>query len=164
MTKKEHLPIIGVGPMIVIPQLLLTFVGFMIGEFTNMPRINLGIFKFPCAILGIFLICFGIYLWIFANFKEKLNENIKSNHLITTGVYSWTRNPVYSAFFLICCGVIFMANTLLLFVIPLICWIYMTVFLIKTEEKWLLELYGDDYKAYCKKTNRIIPWKTRNHS
>ena len=53
---------------------------------------------------------------------------------------------------------VFIANNLLLFIIPVICWIYMTVFLIKTEEVWLKDLYGKEYIEYCKKVNRCIPW------
>ena len=36
---------------------------------------------------------------------------------------------------------------------------YMTITLINTEEKWLLDIYGDEYEAYKKRVNRCIPWK-----
>ena len=85
-------------------------------------------------------------------------DSIVENKLIVTGVYSVVRNPIYSAFFMICIGAVLIANNLILFVIPVICWIYMTVFLKKTEEKWLADLYGQEYKDYCKKVNRCIPW------
>ena len=39
--------------------------------------------------------------------------------------------------------------------------IWMTVILVRTEEKWLYDLYGEDYKHYCKKVNRLIPWLPR---
>ncbi len=35
----------------------------------------------------------------------------------------------------------------------------MTITLINSEEKWLLDLYGADYEAYKIKVNRCIPWK-----
>ena len=54
-------------------------------------------------------------------------------------------------------GAIFIANNLLLFVVPVICWIYMTIFLIKTEEVWLKDLYGQEYIDYCQRVNRCIP-------
>ena len=41
---------------------------------------------------------------------------------------------------------------------PIICCGYMTIFLKNTEEKWLSELYGQEYLDYCKKVNRCIPW------
>ncbi|MBO5448857.1 MAG: hypothetical protein J5994_05970 [Ruminococcus sp.] len=55
-------------------------------------------------------------------------------------------------------GAILMTNNLILLIVPVICWMYMTLFLIKTEEKWLKELYGEEYVLYCKKVNRCIPW------
>ena len=30
-----------------------------------------------------------------------------------------------------------------------------------TEEKWLLDLYGQDYADYRKRVNRCIPWPPR---
>ncbi len=35
----------------------------------------------------------------------------------------------------------------------------MTIVLINTEEKWLLDLYGNEYADYKKRVNRLIPWK-----
>ena len=37
----------------------------------------------------------------------------------------------------------------------------LTILMKETEEKWLLEKFGDDYEKYCKKANRIIPWFRR---
>lgn len=34
----------------------------------------------------------------------------------------------------------------------------LTVVLKRTEERWLLEKFGDEYACYCKRVNRIIPW------
>ena len=40
-----------------------------------------------------------------------------------------------------------------------ICRSPMAEFVLKnTEEKWLSELYGQEYLDYCKKVNRCIPW------
>ena len=33
-----------------------------------------------------------------------------------------------------------------------------TFVLKRTEEKWLLNLYGDEYGQYLKRVNRCIPW------
>lgn len=158
MNRKEHLPVIGVGPIIVIPQIILTVLGLILSIFSLIPCINLGVFRLYGKITGILFIVLGLYLWSAANFKEKINDGIKNNRLITVGVYSMTRNPIYSAFYFICCGVILIANNLLLFFVPIICWIYMTILLKVTEEKWLLDLYGDEYMEYCNRVNRIIPW------
>ncbi len=46
-------------------------------------------------------------------------------------------------------------------ILPVLDWLIMTVALINTEEKWLLDLYGDEYASYKKRVNRCIPWKRR---
>ena len=48
-----------------------------------------------------------------------------------------------------------------LLMFPVIDWMTMTVALINSEEKWLLELYGDDCVEYKKHVKRCIPWKRK---
>ena len=112
----------------------------------------------PFIIIGIMLILLGAWLWFSSNFKVKIDVCIKENYLVTSGVYSMVRNPIYSAFFLVCIGAFFIETNIILFVLPVVYYAYMTVFLIKTEEKWLSELYGQGYEEYCKNVNRCIPW------
>lgn len=104
------------------------------------------------------LILLGAWLWFSSNFKVKIDACIKENNLATTGVYAIVRNPIYSAFFLVCIGALLIEANIILFVLPVVYYAYMTVFLIKTEEKWLSELYGQEYEEYCKNVNRCIPW------
>lgn len=158
MNKKNHLPIIGVGPLIVIPQVILTALSIVLAEFGFLDRGKIEALKIPFITAGTVMIFLGIYLWYCANFKTKVDKYITENKLATTGVYSVVRNPIYSAFFLICIGAVLMADNVILFIVPFICWLYMTVLLKKTEEKWLLRLYGNEYMEYCKKVNRCIPW------
>lgn len=159
MARKNHLPLIGVGPLIVVPPLLFTAAAIFFSQYAFLPQISLGYWNLPSAILGVLLIFYGVYLWILANFKEKIQEGIKKNQLIVTGVYARSRHPIYSAFFLLSWGAILMANNLLLFVVPLMNWLYMTILLKRTEEKWLLVWYGEEYKAYSKRVNRLLPWR-----
>lgn len=158
MKEKKHLPVIGVGPIIVIPQLLLTAVGIIASRLWCFTFGKVQILKYPFLILGSLMILGGIYLWYSANYREKVFDGIVENRLITTGVYSIVRNPIYSAFFMVCIGAVLIANNLILLLTPVLCWIYMTILLIHTEEKWLRGMYGQEYEAYCKKVNRCIPW------
>lgn len=159
MKKKEHLPLTGVGPIYVAIIIACTVVGIMAArmEFFRGGRIEE--LKIPFLILGIFCIIGGLYLWGAANFQSKLGEHIKSNTLVTTGVYAWVRNPIYSAFVLMCTGVLLIANNLWLLVLPVVYWAFMTVLMQNTEEKWLRDLYGKEYVEYCRRVNRCIPWK-----
>ena len=163
MSGKNHLPKIGVGPIIVIPQLLLTITGIILSRKNIIVDWHIEILKIPFIVLGVLLIVYGLLLWYAANFKTKIDKYIENNKLATKGVYSLVRNPIYSSFFIICIGAIFIENNLFLFIIPVICWLYMTIILKNTEEKWLYELYGYQYKVYCKKVNRCIPIKRKSN-
>lgn len=161
MKEKEHLPLLGVGPIIVAGQVIITIIGIVTSYRGYFDLGKTELLNIPLKFTGIIFICLGVYLNYSAKHKSKLFEMVTENKLITTGVYSIVRNPVYSAVLLMCTGAICMANNLVLFFIPVICWIYITIFLKMTEEKWLLNLYGQEYIEYCKRVNRCIPWFPR---
>lgn len=148
----------GVGPIIVAPQLFITFAAILLSEKGLLPAVRTGVFRLPLLIAGILLILFGIWLWYSSNFKAKIDKYIESNKLATSGVYSIVRNPIYSAFFLACTGALLIENNVVLLALPFIFWAYMTAFLKRTEEKWLFDLYGQEYADYCARVNRCIPW------
>lgn len=156
MKNKEHLPVYSIGFIIVIPQLVLTAFGIIMSACGFLKKISVP--EMPFIIAGIILIVSGAYMWYSANYKAKVFDGIMENKLVTSGIYSVVRNPLYSAFLLICTGAVFIAGNLFLFVIPVICWLYMSVLLKHTEEKWLTDLYGQEYIDYCKNVNRCIPF------
>ena len=158
MKKKNHLPLLGVGPVIIAVQVLITVIGVIASYRGYFAAGKIELLNIPLKIVGIGLVVFGFFLNYSAKHKSKLFEMVTENKLITTGVYSIVRNPVYSAVLLACTGAVCISNNLILFFIPVICWVYMTIFLKLTEEKWLTDLYGQDYIEYCKKVNRCIPW------
>lgn len=161
MKKKEHLPIFGVGPIIVVFQIAVTLVGILLSTLGYFNFGRIAVLDIPLKILGIGLILFGVYLYLSANFQSRVFDNITENKLVTTGVYSIVRNPIYSAFLLSCTGAVFIANNLVLFIAPVLGWAFMTIVLKLSEEKWLKNLYGDEYLQYCKRVNRCIPWFSR---
>ena len=158
MKGKGHLPLLGVGPVIITGQVLITVIGVIASYSGYFDAGKIELLNIPLKIVGVGLTVFGFFLNYSAKRKSKLFEMVAENKLITTGVYSIVRNPVYSAVLLACTGAICISNNLFLFFIPIICWIYMTIFLKLTEEKWLMDLYGQEYIEYCKKVNRCIPW------
>ena len=158
MKERNHLPLFGVGPVIIAFQILITVIGIIASHQGYFDAGKTELLNTPLKIIGIGLILFGFYLNYSAKYKTKLFEMVAENKLITTGIYAIVRNAVYSAVFLAYTGAVCIANNLFLFFIPVICWIYMTIFLKLTEEKWLTDLYGKEYIEYCKRVNRCIPW------
>jgi len=90
-----------------------------------------------------------------------MDNNIAENKLKTDGIYAWVRNPMYSGWWILITGISLMWANAWILITPVINWMIMTIALKKTEEKWLLDLYGDQYVAYLKQVNRCIPWKRK---
>lgn len=158
MKKYEHLPIFGIGPVYVASILLPTIVAAILRNdhvFTSGRLVTL---RIPLIIIGVLFIILSAFIWIQAVIVSKLDENIKKNHLVTSGVYAWVRNPIYSAFMILCTGVLLIAGNAWFFILPFIYWRLLTVLMKNTEEKWLQDMYGDEYIEYCKKVNRCWPW------
>ena len=160
-TSKKHMPLFGVGPVIVYGQFFITGMAIVLSYIFDWSFARIDILNLPLKVIGVLLIIFGFYMDLSAKMKSKLFEKVADNILITDGIYAYVRNTVYCGMFLVCVGAVLIVNNLLLLVAPLVCWIYMTLFLIFTEEKWLVDMYGEEYKEYCKKVNRCIPWFSR---
>lgn len=95
MKKYKHLPILGIGPVYVISILLLTLVAVIL---RNLPVFKSGSLQFlhiPLVIIGIFFVILSAFIWIQAVIISKLDENIKKNHLVTSGVYAWVRSNLF---------------------------------------------------------------------
>lgn len=156
--EKEHLPMYGVGPIYVWGIAILTFVAFLCRDMRVLsPGKLTNVHTFLNTIGSIFILL-GIYIWIQAVIISKVDDGIKENRLVTTGIYAWVRNPIYSAFMILCTGVIFIIGNVFFFVLPIVFWLYMTILMKNTEEKWLKDWYGQEYEEYCRRVNRCIPW------
>ena len=155
MKKSKTLPIYGVGPIYVISCLILTIIALILNCYKIIPVLKfLDLFM---IILGILFIIIGAILWLSAVLLTQIDRKIKEGKLITTGIYSIVRNPIYSAYLFIFIGIIFLVNNIYLLVLPITFWIYLTILLKLTEEKWLEDKFTDEYNRYSKNVNRVIP-------
>ena len=157
--EKGHLPILGVGPLYVVTIILMTIISITLSATGIIPVITFANFQWIFILIGILCFVIGITLWLKAVIIDRLDAHIIKNELVTTGVYAYVRNPVYSAFMFVCTGVLLIYGNLVLLVLPIIYWGFMTVLMKLTEEKWLENLYGKEYVQYRQRVNRCIPWK-----
>lgn len=79
-----------------------------------------------------------------------------SSHLVTSGIYRFTRNPMYVGLMLWLVAWAVYLNSLLCLIWPLIFVAYVTRFQIRPEERFLRELFGEEYLAYLKSTPRWL--------
>jgi conserved domain protein len=161
--EKGHLPILGVGPLYVVTIILMTIISITLSATGIIPVITFANFQWIFILIGILCFIIGITLWLKAVIIDRLDAHIIKNELVTTGVYAYVRNPVYSAFMFVCTGVLLIYGNLVLLVLPIIYWGFMTVLMKLTEEKWLEDLYGKEYVQYRQRVNRCIPWKGKSY-
>lgn len=149
---------VGVGPVYVAVIIALTVIAVIMGGSAAFEKGRFFFLKIPLFIMGILLIVLGIYLWAGAMFRSKIDSHIVENSLATTGVYALVRNPIYSAFLFFCTGALMIAGNVFFLPLFFFYWIFMTVLMKCTEERWLKKLYGREYEEYCRRVNRCIPW------
>ncbi|MBL4573322.1 MAG: isoprenylcysteine carboxylmethyltransferase family protein [Gammaproteobacteria bacterium] len=121
---------------------------------------GLGIPEFA-EIFGYLLVLFGITIAIlvatsFRRAGTAIEPWKPTTSIVTTGLYAWSRNPIYAGFCLISMGVGVASNSLWIFIsfIPAAFLLYHVA--IAKEEAYLEEKFGEEYTDYKKKVRRWI--------
>lgn len=155
--EENHLPVFGIGPYLISIIGIVTITSFILSFYHLIPIYTIKELNMVLLILGLIFVVSGALCWLLAVFKSNFDENVRQNCLMTTGIYAYIRHPIYAAFLYISTGIILIGQNVFLFFLPVIFWAFLTVAMKRTEEKWLVDLYGDDYIEYSKKVNRFIP-------
>ncbi|MBA3647527.1 MAG: isoprenylcysteine carboxylmethyltransferase family protein [Chitinophagales bacterium] len=85
------------------------------------------------------------------------NRRIYAEGLVTSGIFSHCRNPLYIGNILIILGLAFVANSLLflLMLVPVFIFFYQAIVL--AEENFLLSKFNGAFEDYKSKVNRWLP-------
>ncbi len=75
--------------------------------------------------------------------------------IVSTGIYRFTRNPMYLSFALIYSGISLIFNSWFGFVLLIPLLVLVQKGIIEREEKYLIRKFGDDYLTY---KNRVRRW------
>ncbi|MGC8663277.1 MAG: methyltransferase family protein [Thermoplasmata archaeon] len=106
-------------------------------------------------IIGTVLVLIGIILVFFS--VKHLQQAFKYGKLVTDGPYAYVRNPLYAGWILfIIPGIILIFGLILLIPVPFLTYGLFRK-LIKKEEKYLEEKFGNEYIEYRKRVNLLIP-------
>jgi protein-S-isoprenylcysteine O-methyltransferase Ste14 len=110
-------------------------------------------------ILGLLLSISGVLLFswsILARGEYAVSWDMPKDHrLVTWGPYKYVRHPSYLAYFLLISG--FFLTWLNLLILPCFGAIPGYLLSVETEEKMLVERFGDEYRLYQKRTSKFIP-------
>jgi protein-S-isoprenylcysteine O-methyltransferase Ste14 len=79
-----------------------------------------------------------------------------NNKLIITGLYRWTRNPMYLAMIIITLGAAFWFGRPLMFLSPLLVFMLTNFLFIPFEEEKMRRQFGEQFDAYAKRVRRWI--------
>ncbi len=109
-----------------------------------------------CAIAGLAIAGAGIVAFHGAGTTHNPMKPERASALVTSGIYRWTRNPMYLGWLPIGLGwAIFLAHPIALVVLPLFL-LYITRYQIVPEERVLREKFGDAYVGYCRRVPRWL--------
>ena len=112
------------------------------------------------AWVGVGLCCAGLLVLLASliSFGRSFRVGIdvdRPDKLVTTGVFAWSRNPIYVALFLV------LAGQFLVFPnwVPLVylfagTWLFHRQVL--REEEFMQRQYGEEYAAYCRRVRRYV--------
>ena len=107
-------------------------------------------------LIGIFILINPVFKFI----KSKTTVNPikfkKVNKLVTSGIYKYSRNPIYLGKILIIISTTVFYLNYYSMITPLIFYFWINRFQIKREEVFLKEKFGKEYLLYCSKTRRWI--------
>jgi len=109
----------------------------------------------PLRMLGSILI--GIWIcwhtWCLITIKKWW----RGNQLCTTGPYRFVRHPIYAGAVLFgTLGISLLFNSWIMLFLPLLLYT-VNFFLVRSEEKMMLSVFGDDYRRYAANTGRLFP-------
>jgi protein-S-isoprenylcysteine O-methyltransferase Ste14 len=82
----------------------------------------------------------------------------KTHKLVASGVYSRVRHPMYSAFWLLALAQAVLVPNWLAGLSGIVGWGILFFLRIEREEELMVETFGDEYRAYMKRTARVLPW------
>ena len=100
----------------------------------------------------------ALLLWSLVSFGRSFRVGIDQDHpgqLITTGVFAFSRNPIYVAFATILLGqFLIFSNVILLIYLVAAAGLFHRQVL--REEAYLQQHYGQDYAEYCHRVRRYL--------
>lgn len=166
LMKRQGIEAINFGKIdktdFLIPPFALFYFYLVFAATFNFPTVSTQEFFHSEAIswVGVFFCLAGLLLllWSLICFGQSFRVGIDTDHpdkLITTGVFAFSRNPIYVAFAFILLGqFLIFSNWILLVYIGAAIWLFHRQVL--REEDYLKEHYSKEYLEYCARVRRYF--------
>ncbi len=119
------------------------------------------VIHFPATMVGVFVSVAGFVVSTAANVSLLKHRTTtkpfeKPSELIETGIFRYSRNPVYLGMLLVLTGIDVYLGSLTALAVPLVFFLILNTTIIPFEEQKLQEVFDERYTAYKKSVRRWI--------
>jgi len=130
---------------------------YIIGEFI-LPKYPVLYILKMIGILGLIFSTSIFFLGfnIFKSYEENPEPRSSTNRIIKTGIFTYTRNPIYLSFVIFLFSMFLVFENVVYFLSASGLAIWLHNYVIKNEEDFLLEKFPDEYKIYMSAVKRWI--------
>ncbi len=116
---------------------------------------------FPFNLIGIALFIGGLAMAATASRQfRQLQTNINTfrnpDQMVTTGLFAYTRNPMYLGFVIALLGAAVFTNAISPFFVVVFFWLVTDRWYISFEEAAMQQVFGEEYDRYKSKVRRWI--------
>ena len=140
-------PVVKGNPLHISVSLLI--ISYILGEFL-LPKYQIVYFVKLIGILGL-IFSAGVFITGFKLFKSYEEEPLPTsptNRLIKTGIFAYTRNPIYFSFILFFLSMFLVFENVMYFLSSISLGIWLHHWVIKAEEDYLKKQFEDEYERY----------------
>ena len=135
----------------------LLVISYILGEFI-LPKYHLVYIFNLIGVLGL-ISSVGILFSGFNMFKSYGEDPVPTsltNRIIKTGIFAYTRNPIYLSFVLFFLSMFLVFENVMYFLSAIIIAFWLHHWVIKVEEEYLLENFSDEYERYKNSVKRWL--------
>mgnify|MGYP001171849970 CR=1 FL=1 len=146
-------PNIKANPLYI--SIVLLVFSYLIGEFI-FPKYNLIYLINIFGLLGLLLssIFFFTAFNLFSSYKENPKPATDTKRLIKTGIFAYTRNPIYISFILFHFSMFLVFENVMYFLSSIALAIWLHHWVIKSEEEYLQAKFKEEYTRYKNSVKR----------
>jgi len=128
------------------------------------PWLDFADYGLPMWTGGVGGVVFAAAVWLLWRFHVDLGRNWSStlqvnveHTLVTQGVYRQVRHPMYAAHWLWAVAQLLLLHNWIAGPALLVLFLPLYILRVRREEQMMLDHFGEEYRAYIKRTGRVLP-------
>ena len=148
-------PMVHGNPLRIFVYILV--ISYVVGEFI-IPKYPIIYLFNMVGLIGLIvsLIFFFSGFNLFKSYGENPTPTSDTNRLIKTGIFAYTRNPIYLALVLFQFSMFLVFENVMYILSSLGLFIWLNNYVIKAEEDYLKNKFGDEFDRYCGAVKRWL--------